>query len=180
LAQSPCEGLLPITRGGVTLSELALGPVTSVAPFRGQGAAVSALLKKTLGLSFPEAGQTATSGQARIVWSGRGRTLLIGVEAPEGLADLAALTNQSDAQAVVQIEGAGVEAVLARLVPVDLRIEAFPTGATARTLLGHLTVSVTRTGKIRFEIMAFRSMAQTLVHDLDRAMTHIAGRAALA
>ncbi|MEL6839146.1 MAG: sarcosine oxidase subunit gamma, partial [Pseudomonadota bacterium] len=72
--------------------------------------------------------------------------------------------------------GAGVEDVLARLVPVDLRLATFKTGHTARTMLGHMSVAISRVGAQSFEIMAMRSMAGTLVHELETAMRSVALR----
>ena len=175
IATTACAGVLPRTIGDVTLTEVALGPVTSIAPFAGMAEAVTAALQVD-GLHFPAPGQTVTAGRARMIWAGQGRALLCGVEPPLALTAIAALTDQSDSNAVVQVEGAMAEAVLARLVPVDLRTTALPGGHTVRTLLGHLPVSVTRTGPLVFEVMAMRSMARTLVHDLTEAAIGVAAR----
>lgn len=86
----------------------------------------------------------------------------------------AAVTDQSDAWCCVEIVGAAVCEVLARVTPLDTR--AMKRGHTARTLVQHINVVLTCTGKDRFEIMAMRSMAKTLVHDLERAMTGVAAR----
>jgi sarcosine oxidase subunit gamma len=88
----------------------------------------------------------------------------------------AAITDQTDAWAVVRISGAGVEDVLARLVPIDLCAKTFRKGHTARTLIGHMTGSVTRLGPNSFEIMVMRSMASTLVHELETAAKGFAER----
>ena len=90
--------------------------------------------------------------------------------------EVAALVDQSDAWAVVRLEGEGAEDVLARLVPVDLRLVSFPMGATARSKIGHMSGSVTRVGEDAFWLMVFRSMAETLVHDLKSAMEAVAAR----
>jgi sarcosine oxidase subunit gamma len=58
----------------------------------------------------------------------------------------------------------------------DLRAATFEPGHTAKTLLGHMTASVTRTGANAFEIMVFRSMAETLVEELTRAANAVAAR----
>ena len=89
-----CEGLLPVSAGGVTLSEAAPAPITSVAPFRGKERAVATALKK-LGLGWPGPGQSLRSGGAACLWTGRDQAFLIG-SAPEGLEGIAALTDQSD------------------------------------------------------------------------------------
>lgn len=175
IATSACAGLLPRTIGDLTLTEVSLGPVTSIAPFKGKAEAVTAALSVE-GLQFPATGETLTSGPARIIWAGQGRALLCGVEPPVALAALAALTDQTDASATVRIDGDQAEAVLARLVPVDLRVQALPEGATLRSMVGHMTATVSRVGPQAFEIMVMRSMARTLVHELVEAAVGVAAR----
>ena len=142
--RSAAAGLLPREIGRVRLSEVESGPVFTVAPFRGrEGAAGDAL--GGLGLSMPGPGEVIVAeGGARATWVAPGRALVFG-RPPEGLAGQAAVTDQTGAQVVVRIEGPG-EAVLARLCPVDLREAALGEGRTVRTLLGHMTVSVSRIG----------------------------------
>ena len=88
----------------------------------------------------------------------------------------AAQTDQTGANAVLRVEGPAVEAVLARLVPLDLRATAFPVGQTARTMVAHMMASVTRVGDAAFEVMVMRSMARTLVHDIEGAAKAVAAR----
>jgi len=175
-ARSPCDGLLPITRGGWTLSEVDTGRITSIAPFAGQEAALSGALQTAYGLGFPEPGHSAEEDGARILWSGRRQAFLLGPEPDAALARHAAVTDQSDGWAALHLSGAGCEAVLARLVPLDLRAEVFAPGCTARSLLQHCHVSVTRLDDTGFLILGYRSMAGTLVHDLDTAMSSLAAR----
>ena len=175
IATTACAGLLPRTVAEVTLTEATLGTVTFIAPFRGQTEAATAILTAD-GLRFPDPGETITSGRARIIWAGHGRALLCGVEPPMALIGVAALTEQTDASAVVRIEGDAVEAVLARLVPVDLRTRSFAEGRTARTMVGHMTASVTRVGPMAFEVMVMRSMAATVVHELTEAAIGVQAR----
>ena len=111
---------------------------------------------------------------ARIVWAGREQAFLTGVEPPalEG----AALTDQSDGWTVLTLAGAGAVDVLARLVPMDLRLGAFPVGQALRTQLNHMNVVILRTGDHAFEILGFRSMARTAWHELEAAMQMLAAR----
>lgn len=175
LARSPAEGLgLPLAVGGVRLSEVALGPVTSIAPFRGREAAVARALG---GAVMPPPGRTERMGEARLIWAGPGRALLIGREAPEGLSGIAAVVDQGDGIAAVVLEGPGARDVLARLVPLDLGERAFPEGTMARTMLNHMAVTLSRLGPEAWEVMAMRSMAATVVRELREAMEHVAARA---
>lgn len=175
--KSPCEGLMPVTCGALTLKEVTPGPLTSIAPLKGQEAALSKALKKAHGMNFPAPNESAEGkAGARAIWFGRDMALLTGAAPAEGLAEHAALTDQSAGWAVVILEGPGSEDVLARLCPVDFRLAKFPLGATSRTELKHMMASVTRLDEASFQIMVFRSLAQTLVHDLKTAMEALTAR----
>lgn len=172
VALSPCAGLLPLTAGSVTLSEVLPEAITSVASLAGREAAVSAALQASVGAEFP-APNRWTGGATRIVWTGPGQAMVLGPRVtPEG----AALTDQSDAWAVMRLDGTGAEAVLARLVPLDVRRAHFPEGHAARTLLHHMTCTLMRVEAAAFEIMVFRSMAATAVHHLETAMRSVAAQ----
>jgi heterotetrameric sarcosine oxidase gamma subunit len=174
LARTPAAGLLPLTVGTCTLSEREPGPVTAIAPFPGDGATAAQALQAATGLAFPDPNRTAHAGDRRIVWSGHDQALVLGP--PPGPIAGAAVTDQSDGWALLVLEGAGAEAVLARLVPLDLRPAAFPQGTAARSLLNHMPLVVWRDGADAFALMTFRSMAATAVHELAEAMRHVHAR----
>jgi heterotetrameric sarcosine oxidase gamma subunit len=172
LARTPAQELgLPLEIGGVRLSEVELGPVVSIAPFAGRAEEVAA----RLGAPLPPPGRVVTVEGGRLLWTGPGRALLIGRLAPD-LSGLAGVVEQGDGIAAVMLEDGVVRDVLARLVPLDLRDREFPEGATARTLLNHMAVTLTRVGAEAYEVLAMRSMAATLVRDLAEAMRHVAAR----
>jgi methylglutamate dehydrogenase subunit D len=179
IAKSPCAGLLPLAIGTVALSEIAPAPITSVMPYDGLEAAASELLKSLCGMGLPKAGRSAGRDGARAIWTGAGQAMVLGVAVDAGLARHAALSDQSDAWAVLRLDGAGAEDVLARLTPLDLNPGVFKRGHVARSLLGHMSAVIARVGAEAFEIMVFRSMAKTAVHELEEAMKSVAARAAL-
>lgn len=176
VARSALAGEALGTVGGVVLTESEIAEAFSVAPFRGQEAAVDATLRKACGIGLPGPNTALASGRVRAVWSGRGRALFIGAPEPAGLRQISAVTWQGDGIAALLVEGAATVEVLARLVPVDLRAEGFPPGSTARTLVGHMAAQVTRTGPEGFEIMVMRSMGHTLVHEIRAAAVMVAAR----
>jgi len=176
VAKSPCAGLLPLEIGAARVTEEDLGTVTCLMPYRGREKPLSQALQAAYGMAFPAPNRATGKAGARAVWMGRKQALLMGPEADPGLAEHAALSDQSDAWAAVRLEGAGAEAVLARLVPVDLRGAVFKRGHTARSQVAHMPGSVTRVGERAFLILVFRSMAATLVHDLKTAMEAVAAR----
>jgi sarcosine oxidase subunit gamma len=173
VARGAFEGLgLPLAAGGATLSAVDPGPVTSLAPFAGRVAEVEA----ALGAALPPPGRAVSLGAGRMLWTGPGRALLVGLRPPEGLDALAAMVPQGDGIAAAALEGPAAREVLARLVPLDLRDRAFPVGATARTLLGHMTITLTRLAPEAWEILAMRSMAVTVARELAEAMQAVAAR----
>jgi heterotetrameric sarcosine oxidase gamma subunit len=138
IAKSVLEGR-SLTVGTVTLAEVDVGPITSIA-----------------------------------VLPGGTKAILLGVDCP--VQEGAALTDQSDGWAVLSVSGAGAVDALARWVPLDLRLTAFPVGKAMRTQLIHMNVVILRGGDHAFEIMVFRSMARTAWHEIEAAMQMLAAR----
>jgi heterotetrameric sarcosine oxidase gamma subunit len=175
IAKSALDGR-SLTLGAVTLGEVAAGPITSVALLPGGGKAVAKGLKG-LGLAMPEPNTFVEKKGVRIIWTGRDQAFVVG-EVPPAM-DGAALTDQSDGWVVLAVSGTGAVDVLARLIPLDLRLTAFPVGRAVRSGLNHMNAVVLRTGDYAFEIMVFRSMARTAWHELEAAMQMVAARAGL-
>ncbi|WP_164661033.1 sarcosine oxidase subunit gamma [Tropicibacter sp. Alg240-R139] len=175
-ALSPCSGLLPLTIGAAKVVEVEPGHLTSVAPYNRQHDKLSKAMKAVCGVAYPQANGLTRDGDTQAIWFGHAQAILVGPAADAGLAKHAALTDQSDAWAVVTLSGDAAEDVLARLVPVDVRLAHFAVGQAVRTQLMHLSVSLARVDEGTFQIMAFRSMAHTLVHDLKTAMEAVAAR----
>jgi heterotetrameric sarcosine oxidase gamma subunit len=176
IAKSALGGHAPVTLGGVTLSEAAVGPITSLAVLPGGAKAVAKALKG-MGLAMPAPNTFAEKKGTRIVWTGRDQAFLSGVDAP--VLEGAAVTDQSDGWAVLSVSGVGAVDALMRLAPVDLRLQSFPAGKVLRTGLNHMNVVILRTGDYAFEIMVFRSMARTAWHEIEAAMQMLAARGAL-
>ena len=174
-ARTACEDALPVTVGAAQLEELDLGPVTSVMVL-GQETDLSAAMEAAHGMAFPKPNRSSSKDAGRCVWFGRNQAILIGVAPDATLGNHAAVVDQSDAWCAVSLSGAASEDILARLVPLDLRRGQFKRGHTARTQVGHMMASVTRTGPDSFMILVFRSMAITLIHELEQAMQAVASR----
>lgn len=179
IVKSSADGLTPLDIGGVQLTEAAMAPIWAIAPFRGQADAVSRKLQKAHGLSFPAPGALHGVEQARIAWSGLDQAFLMGITPDPDLGSHAALTDQSDAWTHLILDGPTVRDVLARWVPIDLSPPACPPGSARRTLLGHMPALILHQGGDRFELLVFRSMAGTAVHELTRAMRAVAARSAM-
>lgn len=160
----PFDGALPCDIGPVSLVEVEIGPMWSVAPFAGRQADCVTALSK-IGVIWPDVGRCTSLS----TWFGLDQIMVFGSTVPDMPA---AVIDQSDAWVCIAIKGAAVD-VLARLAPVDLRA----TDDTVwRTQVGHMPAHITRVSADVYEVMVMRSMAQTLLHDLTRAATGIAAR----
>ncbi len=175
-AETPCAGLLPIEVGGCVLSEIPHAQMTLLSPYKGKEKHLDQVLKDKHGMRFSAPNRSTGKADARCVWFGYGQAMLIGPVPDKALREFAAVVDQSDAWAVVRLQGAKAADVLARLTSIDLRASQFKRGHTARTELRHMMVSITHVGADAFQIMAFRSTANTLVHDLNGAMVSLASQ----
>ena len=164
IATSAASGLCPVAIGNLRLTERT-PTLTSVSPFKGKKTAV----RKALG-HWP----APNEAKGNVLWAGRNLAFVVGECAD--LAGLAATTDQTDAWTALTLEGDDLEAVMARLTPLDMR--TLGAGATARGLLGHMSALYHRT-QTGMDIYVFRSMAHTAVHEITHAMTSVAARAAL-
>lgn len=174
--QEPCAGLgLPLEMGRCRLAALPVERMTAIQPYPGRTGAVDAVLRP-LGLHFPAAGESLSHGGIRLHWAGRETAFLIGGAAPEGLRAIAAFTDQSDGWAGLRLEGPDSTGVLARLLPLDLRLDSFAPVRAARAPLNHMQVLILRTGAEAFDIHLYRSMAASAVHELTDAMRSVAAR----
>ena len=172
IAVGPLQGCGAVETAGCTLEPLDLGPMAAILPYPGRAAAVDAALRAR-GLGLPAPGGSFELADTRILWSGREAALLIGTAPPE-LPD-AAVIDQTDGWAGLSLAGPGAEAVLARLVPIDLRTASFPEGATARTLLSHLPVLILRRAG-GFELLVTASHARWAQAAVARALRGVAAR----
>lgn len=142
----------------------------------GQEKALARNLKQ-FGLTFPRPNTFVTSAGATLVWTGRNQAFLFGFAPPE-LAG-AALTDQSDGWATLQLEGQSAADALMRLYPLDLRAQSFAPGAAVRAPLNHMQSVLMRTAPDMFKILVFRSMARTAWHEVEQAMKTLYARALL-
>jgi heterotetrameric sarcosine oxidase gamma subunit len=176
LIAKPALPARPLTLGACTLTLLDPGPIASIAVFPGQEKATNKALKP-LGLTFPAPNRFVEKAGARLVWTARHQAFLIGIAAPD-LAALAAVTDQSGGWAMLGFTGANAPMVLARLIPLDLRLAAFAVGSVARTALNHMQAVILRPSEAEIQLMVFRSMARSAWHEIEAAMKTVAARAA--
>lgn len=172
LSAARAAGFSDLEQNGLRLAEALPGHICSVSPYKGRDDG----LAEALGVAFPAPGKVVALAGARLIWCGPGQAMWVGDDQPPaGLAQHAALVDQSDGWCVLHLTGERPEEVLARLCPLDLAPAMFKQGQTARSLLGHMTAQITRIDA-GFELMVFRSMAGTACHELTQALRQVAAR----
>jgi sarcosine oxidase subunit gamma len=154
LADSTVHG---IEMPGANHLELVDGArIHSVLAFRGEEQAVAAILSQ-----FP-------AGCLRSV--GPGEWLLVtGDAGQDPQIDGAMVVDQSHGKALFRLKGPDSIRLLMKGVAVDIAGNGLPVGTSANMAFGHLTINLARTGERDFEIIAMRSFAESLYHDLKLA-----------
>ena len=137
---------------------------------------------KVLGLSMPEPTMTNAADGARAVRTTPDQMLVLLDADGAGSIDRVAkaldgagyLTRQTDAWVICDLSGDGVFDVLERLCPINIRGNAFPVGASARTAMEHMGALIIRTGETEFRLMSASSSARTFEHALTTSMRYVA------
>ena len=160
-----------VSQNGDAMVELA--PMRSMASIALVGDDLKLLLD-VLGGMLPLPGRILQAGDTLYLWSGPASWLALangddpdfGSTLAQRLAGVAAVTDQSDGQAILRVHGASARAALAKLLPIDLHPRVFTENATAMTLAGHINVQIWRSGEDGFELACFRSFAGALYEAL--------------
>ncbi|WP_019906515.1 sarcosine oxidase subunit gamma family protein [Methylobacterium sp. 77] len=149
--RSAWAGIASIVRHGRPGSEPGLtltlreefGLATLIAA-KGRTDALRQVLEDLYGWSLPDFGAASLTDEQGLVWSGPDQWLaLFGTRrAMAGLAQavrgLAAVTDQSDARAIIRVSGRDARAFLAKGLAIDLHPRAFQPGQVAVTSLAHM------------------------------------------
>ena len=136
------------------------------------GRASATEFKDAVGVKFPPPNRMAGRAGACAIWFAPNQALWTGP--PPAQTGAFTMVDQKDAWATLTIEGQDARDVLSMLTPLDVRSTKFKTGHTARTLLGHMGCSICAVGANKFDLLVFRSMAGTALHELTRAMKQVA------
>jgi heterotetrameric sarcosine oxidase gamma subunit len=179
---TPSEALIgqPIEIGQAVLICDQPASILSVAPFKGQGMAVSDALKAVVKLTLPTVGTVVSRKDFRVMWAGQGQWFVVGAFdvdwLSKALRNNAAVTDQSDAWVALTITGGDAGEVMSRLCALDL--SQLDKGQTARAEFAHMLSNITPI-KDGYEVMVMRSFAKTAVHDIQTVMTKLAAQRAL-
>ena len=149
--------------------------IARIAAHRAQAAKVSELFRADFGVEPPNAPRRASRGDVGIAGIGPGVWLATRDGAGNAFADslrsllgdCAAVSDQSDAYAILRLTGPKVRETLAKLIPIDIHPRSFQEGDIAQTLCGYVNVTLwrledTAQSGTAFEIWAGRSLAVSL------------------
>ncbi|WP_348645323.1 sarcosine oxidase subunit gamma family protein [Methylobacterium sp. BTF04] len=142
----------------------------------GQETALRQILTDRFGWSLPEPGGANVVGERGLVWSAPGQWLAIAEtrHALDGLAEavrgLAAVTDQSDARALVRVSGPCARMALSKGLTIDLHPSAFRTGQSAVTSIAHIGAQIWQRNEApAYDLTVARSFADSFWSWLDHA-----------
>lgn len=136
--------------------------------------APAAALAAHYGTALSETPRSHMIGDMTLIWTSPGQWLALSADrhlatrlAAE-IGSIAAVSDQSDARAVVRVAGPRARDVLAKGCLIDLHPRAFGPGQAAMTAFGHINVMLRQLDdQPTYEIALFRSMAESFWHWLS-------------
>ena len=180
-SKSPLDEFV-LEADGARLGEIkGFALISIAAPHLGERK-LKSVLKNTLGIDLPKPGfssRSETTPDITLMSVGRDQWFVRFLETEKSSVDwvvdavgnYAAITDQSDSWAQIELSGISARMSLECVLPVDTDPSVFPEGAVSRTILEHLGVIVTRQpndadGDYCFLLMSPRSSAKSFLHAL--------------
>ncbi|MEO0946296.1 MAG: sarcosine oxidase subunit gamma [Pseudomonadota bacterium] len=181
LTPKPLLGGVDLKMGANRIVELDEIAVVSIAVPLGNQEKLAKALKSGWSIGVPEPTLSTANGNLRAVRTGADQfMLLFPHESPNAEAVVQAklkgagyTTDQTDNWVVLEVSGPDVAAALERLSPVDLSVDAFPVGASARTVMEHMGAIVIRLDHDRFMLMSASSSAKSFLHAVETSFAYV-------
>mgnify|MGYP006265674089 FL=1 len=162
---------------GLILREVSNCALAEITAFKGQKAALASVIITAFGVILPDANRSASYDGVTFVSVGPGKWLVTGEGKAEhdlitrlqkAAGSLAAVVDQSDARALVEISGDKARAALAKGVMVDLDPLAFKTADAAVSFAVQFWITLWQTSDApTYRLAVFRSMGRDLLHWLE-------------
>lgn len=162
---------------GVTLREIPSCALAELTVFKGQHGALRSVMITAFGVILPTANKTVAYGGVTFVSVGPGKWLVTGegqaerdliAKLQKAAGSLAAVVDQSDARALVEISGDKARSALEKGVMVDLDPVAFKTGDAAVSFAVQFWITLWQTNDApTYRLAVFRSMGRDLLHWLE-------------
>ncbi|MEL6520785.1 MAG: sarcosine oxidase subunit gamma [Pseudomonadota bacterium] len=184
LDAAPTLGGLDRVIGANRLVECADMALVSIAIPLGGDTELSAALSRAWQIGVPSPTRSNDSGSIRAIRSAPDQLLLLfphsGPDAAETVAtqlgDTGYVTDQTDGNVFLEISGPQTAEAMERICPIDLAPEAFPPGASARTMMEHLGVWILCLGPQSFLLWSPRSSARSFLHAIETSYHHVTGQ----
>lgn len=163
--------------GTLTIVENPGNALASLAARKGQEAALVAAIRSKLALELPGPGDSATTQEHRVWWSGTGQWMLeasyeshalLANEIKQIVGQSGSVTEQTDGWCRFDVSGADMLALFERLCAVD--VHGMKPGAATRTTIHHTGCFLLRTND-GFNVIGPRSSAGSLHHALLEVAT---------
>ena len=153
---------------GVVIEFLDRMPLATIVARPGREALLSSQLQERLGCAPPASGGATIGVDGTLVWSAPNQWLAVGFDGPKvaalpaALEGIAAVTDQTDSRALLDISGPASRTMLAKGFAIDLHPSVFASGSAAVTKVAHLSVQIWQTDETqRYRISVPRSSAGT-------------------
>ncbi|MEO0912095.1 MAG: sarcosine oxidase subunit gamma [Pseudomonadota bacterium] len=166
-----------LTIGANRITERTDLALYSVAIPRDGESALADALQTLWNLALPTPKQSTQSANTRALRTAPDALLLILPEEAPVAAKLQGsgyITDQTHGLTVLDVSGPDTPSALERLCPLDLSPEAFPEGATARTLVEQLGTTLLRLGDTHFLLISASSSAESTLHAVETAYHSVA------
>jgi len=154
--------------------------LASLAAAKGKREALAAAIQEKYGVTLPSTPQRVEGNGIAVLWAGPDQWLVMAertngrdleIELKPVVAGLAAVTDQTDARAILRISGPRAREVLAKGVPIDLHPRVFAPGSVAITHASHIGVIMWQLDAApTYELAVFRSFAQSLADWVEESV----------
>jgi methylglutamate dehydrogenase subunit D len=145
--------------------------IVTVIARTGRTESLADAMRDSFGLALPGPGLAAVENGRALRWAGPEQWLAIAEGGGDGelherlqaaLGETAALMDQSHGRVAIVIAGPRARSVLAKGTAVDLHPSRFRPGQVAMTQMAHVGVHLTAIAPDAFELLVFRSFAESL------------------
>jgi len=162
---------------GVTLKERHPASLVQVAGWPSSAGALTDRMREATGVAPPLPGNSASNDDLTLLWTAPGRWLIVSEILPD-LAetltaaidvDIGTVGDLSHARCVLRLSGPMAPSVLAKGLPIDLHLRAFPVDGVVQGSIHHMAVLVHRAAADAFDLYVFRGFAVSLLEWLTDA-----------
>jgi sarcosine oxidase subunit gamma len=156
---------------GVALKQRRPAALVQVAGWPSSAGALTDRVREATGVAPPPPGKCVSNDDLTLLWTAPGRWLLVS-ETRSDLAetltaaigvDTGTVSDLGHARCVLRLSGPMAPSVLAKGLPIDLHLRAFPVDGVVQGSIHHIGVLVHRAAADAFDLYVFRGFAVSLL-----------------